>query len=243
MEATAVTPPKISQILYLRAMQQTLDYLKHEDKRNLRTSEYPSFRFSVNMRRMAYEHVYKLLEKYGYSQRDMARLLNKSEGSISNIFTDTLRHRPIDPDEALKLALWLHTTPEYILYGTSKGGVAVTEEIIIGGELAPMDTGEIVAIPPKAEAKGLRVARVKGKAQAPAYPNGTLLYYYDHEDNVAPEAVDGTPAIVKTQDGRRLLRFAKANGDGLYDLTALNAPEEDGVKLAWASKVRYITIP
>ena len=95
-----------------------------------------------------------------------------------------------------------------------------------------------VEAPPGADASGLAAVKVRGNSMFPAYQDGDVILYGEHEP---PKELIGREVVVKVSTDETFIKYLE-NGSkpGLFTLTSYNAPPLRDVKIQWASRVRYI---
>lgn len=157
-----------------------------------------------------------------------------------------------DPDERAlqRLAALTQLSPAYFRYGDGEGGghkgrtapllgrVGNGAQIRLFDDQQPDRPVEKVEAP--IAATGIVALQVDGDSLYPVYQDNDLIFFM--RDPSLPEAEFlARECVVKLADGAMLLRRVMRDGQrGRYTLVSHHAPPLNGVKLDWASPVRWV---
>lgn len=175
----------------------------------------------------------------GLSQRQLAEAVGATEGSIGHYEKG---RRSLPPEVAMRIAPYLHTTPEYLLWGNDSrkvGGMPLSGVIGRAGIVSPMgqEDAEMVPIPPGGTSTDLLAYRIQTPTLGRFAP-GDIIYTQSETSNL--DDCFGRMCLVELEDGRTLLRTVQP-GDtpGLVTLTANGASEMRNLRIATCRPVRY----
>lgn len=196
-----------------------------------------------------------LREKGRGARTELAAFLGLPSQAISRMTSrrPDVETRRISAAELLRMAEFFGTAPpmtgfeeETSLYQARHvipimGYVGAGAEIEPEFEQVPPDGLEQVEVPFPVQ-DGLIGFQVRGDSQLPKYEDGEILVV-EAEQPVATDRLIGEMAVVRTYDGKRLVkRIMPGPKPYTYNLESHNAKTIIGARIAWASPIR-MTIP
>jgi phage repressor protein C with HTH and peptisase S24 domain len=126
----------------------------------------------------------------------------------------------------------------------SANKVAVVGYVGAGQKIIPIDDHmrgaglDSVEAPPGAKATGLAAVKVRGDSMYPAYQDGDVILYGEHEP---PAELIGREVVVKTVSEEMFIKHLETGSKpGCYTLRSYNATPLRDVEILWAARVRYI---
>lgn len=94
-------------------------------------------------------------------------------------------------------------------------------------------------VPPGESPDDIRAAIVRGESMYPAYRNGDILYYRQHQGSLSD--LIGRECVVLLEDDRSYVKtIMKGSVKGKYTLTSHNAAPVPDVKIKWAAPVNWV---
>lgn len=154
--------------------------------------------------------------------------------------------RGLRSDIAKRYAAAFRVSPAWLLTGEGDPGqkplVPVVGHVGAGQEINLVDDHakgaalDYVEAPPESSPSMVAVS-VRGDSMYPVYFEDDLLYYDRH---VEPETLIGRRCVVKTQDGRILIKtLRRGSAPGLYTLESTNAAPIEDIALEWVAPIAW----
>lgn len=114
-----------------------------------------------------------------------------------------------------------------------------------GAQIFPVDDHlkgaslERVEAPPIGNAHGIVAVRVRGESMIPAYYDGNVIYYGEHEAD--PMNAVGEEVVVCTDDGNIFVkRLARGRSPGCFDLISYNGAILQDQRIQWVALILWV---
>lgn len=130
--------------------------------------------------------------------------------------------------------------------GAPKQGerVAVVGYVGAGQKIVPIDDHakgngiDMIDAPPGVKGSGLCAVKVRGDSMYPAYQDGDVIFYGDHEP--LKELIGKEVVAELVTEEKYIKTLENGSKAGFFTLSSYNAPPLRDVKIKWASRVRFI---
>lgn len=187
-------------------------------------------------------------EAAGLTQTQLGERLGVTQGAVQQWESGEIIPRP-SRFEAIASAVnvdaaWLFQG----IIGKGAGArklVPVVGYVGAGAQIFPVDDHlkgsgfDEVEAPPTSDEDSIVAVKVRGDSMVPAYWDGDIIYYGDHESD--PLAVIGKEVVVCTEEGSILIkRLARGRVPGHFDLISYAGMPMQDVRLQWIARVRWV---